>query len=149
MFGSNAKFGFGGSAAGYIRVLNKANGGIRIYVAYDWFKNHDLANDDAKFFPVRIGYQHFLYQNAIFLFADAGIMRHMFSSGTYSGFCYGIGGGYNIDLQQKNFVQISAYYNHPQFTYSDQYSNTEVLNYSYFTIRIAYGLEFGKKKGRN
>jgi len=136
------KSGIGGSADYQIKF--NAPVGLQFHIGYSHFKNKVLSNDVVNFLPVRAGVVGFLYQDVIFIFADAGISHYSASSGTkQNGFSFGIGPGYKLyfNPDKKQFLQLSAYFNLHHF-----YSNySGGYNYTWFNIRAAYGLSFSKK----
>lgn len=118
--------------------------GIDPRVLQDSLKGLGLNGYDISLVPIRVGYQHFLFKNAAFVFAEAGL-SHLFTPykgwGTYNSntlFTYAIGTGYRFTLQQSQLVQLSFFYNHNNLS---KYSNR-----NYFSIRAAYGLTFAKAK---
>jgi hypothetical protein len=118
--------------------------GIQLHVGYNHFNNKEVANDIVNLTPVRAGIVYFLYQDAIFIFVDAGVSHYSASNGTkQNGFSFGFGPGYKLYFSSttKQFVQFSAYYNLHHF-YSKY---TGGYNYTWFNIRAAYGISFGKR----
>lgn len=134
-FSSSSKTGFGGSAE-YANRFSK-NVGARAYLAYHYFKGKYF-DDHISFLPARGGIQAFLGE-LLLIYAEAGIASYHDSNNTSeSGFSYALGAGYRIPLGLgKQYAQISAYYNFFRFN--------ENLTYTWFNIRLAYGLNFGKK----
>ena len=139
-----SNLGFGGSFE-YMVKFN-APVGIQFHFGYSGFPNKFYSNSKISFLPVRLGLVGFIYQDLIFVSADAGI-SHYHSPSTVTdqnGFSFGAGGGYKLffDPEKKQFVQLSAYFNMHNFrndTFGQNY------NYGWFNIRAAYGLSWGKK----
>jgi hypothetical protein len=137
-FSSSSKLGIGGS----LEYTNRFSEhfGIRFFSGVSSFKGKYFSDDRVSFEPIRLGGQGFLYKDLIFLYAEAGIAGFQAqSSKTHTtGFSYGLGGGYRMPINMnKQFFQLSAYYNY--FRYSD------FLTYTWLNIRLAYGINFGKK----
>jgi hypothetical protein len=137
-FKSSSKTGIGGS----LEYTNRFSEhfGIRFFSGVSSFKGKYFSDDRVSFEPIRLGGQGFLYKDLIFLYAEAGIAGFQAqSSKTHTaGFSYGLGGGYRMPINMnKQFLQLSAYYNY--FRYSD------FLTYTWLNIRLAYGINFGKK----
>lgn len=120
----------------------KAPIGIQIKAGYNKFGNDDIGI--VRLFPVRAGLVGYLYQDIIFAFADAG-MSHYYSPTTgtkQDGFSFGIGAGYKLKIYPNQFLQVSAYYNSHHFDHDGG-----EYNITWFNIRAAYGLNFGKRAG--
>ena len=134
-FSKSSKAGIGGSAE-YANKFSK-NIGARIYVGYHYFKGK-FFDSHVSFLPARAGLQAYL-ADLLFVYGEAGIVGYDDSNNTNeSGFSYALGAGYKIPPGLgKQFMQISAYYNFFRF-------NRDVT-YTWFNIRIAYGLDFGRK----
>ncbi len=134
-FSRSSNIGFGASVE-YINRFSQQIG-FRGTVGYNYFKGKYF-NNHVSFLPVRIGLQSFLSTN-VFVLADAGIVAYNDNNNdSKTGFSYSVGAGYNIPLDTKKFVQLSANYNF--FRYASY------LNYTWFNFRAAYSLSWGKRK---
>jgi hypothetical protein len=157
-YDTRGRLGLGGSVE-YVNHLTKL-GGVRVYVGYDWFKNRlpknideftlrdslarfPFAAHDLSFIPLRIGYQQFVFKDAAFVYAEAGISRYQTEYKWYEQkknlFTYALGAGYRLSFQDQRHVQLSIYYNY--------YGMSEYIKHNYLNIRAAYGLTFRKRKG--
>jgi hypothetical protein len=114
-----------------------AKGGIRVYTAYNHFP-HQYGNNKFNFIPLRAGYEHFIYSDNLFVYAEAGLANFLFSSGNHTGFSAAAGGGYKINMPKATLLQLSIFYNYNRFQSS--------VNYNWLTLRAAYGIKFGKRK---
>ena len=157
-FPVNGGLGFGGSLE-YVCHKFK-HGGIRSYAGYGWFAHRfpnidprviqdsiahmGINGYDVSILPIRIGYQHFLYKDAAYVYAEAGVslMQTKYKSlnSNYSTnlFTYAIGSGYRFALSRPSMLQLSFSYNYNKL---NKYSNR-----NYFCLRAAYGLIFNKVK---
>jgi hypothetical protein len=115
----------------------------QLHVGYAHFE--DQFGGKVSFLPVRAGLAGFLYQDLLFVSADAGFSKyHSPTTGTkQTGFSFGTGAGYRLPLSNKQFLQFSAYYNLHNFK-NDLFGQN--YNYNWFNIRAAFGLAFGKGK---
>jgi hypothetical protein len=137
-FSSSAKTGLGASIE-YTGQFSE-HLGARVYVGYDRFKGKYFAEDVVSFLPVRAGLQGFVYKDIFSVFAEAGVASfHAKSTEIHnSNFTYALGVAYRMPLgQSKQFLQVSGAYDY--YRYSDQF------HYSWYNIRLAYGLGFGRK----
>lgn len=155
-FPINGRLGAGGSIE-YARNIS-AQGAVRFYMAYDYFKHRfsGSGSEDSllmlekvglgtnTLLPVRVGYQHFLYKNVAFLYAEAGMSvlhrptLYNRSNFTKTLFTYAIGLGQRFNFPKQQVIQLSVFYN-----YNRLYSNR---NLNYFSFRAAYGLIFPRGK---
>ncbi len=96
--------------------------------------------------PIRVGYQHFLYKNAAFLYGEAGMSvlhkptLYQRSDLTRNLFTFAFGFGERFTIREKQVIQLSIFYN-----YNKLYKNR---NLNYFSLRAAYGLIFDRGKSR-
>lgn len=129
-------------------------------MGYDYFKNRypKSASEDSLFkleasgrgtdtlLPVRVGYEHFLYKNAAFLYGEAGVAvlhrptRYHRSDFTKNLFTYAFGFGYRLSVHEKQVIQLSIHYN-----YNRLFENR---NLNYFSVRAAYGFIWNQGKSR-
>jgi hypothetical protein len=121
---------------------------IQLHIGYSSFTNKLYSEDKVSFLPVRIGAVYYLYQDVIFVSADAGVSRYYSPlTGTkQNGFTFGAGAGYRLLINNRQFVQLSGYYN---LHYFKNAQANPGYNYNWFNIRAAYGFLWGKgnKKG--
>ncbi len=137
-----ANLGFGGSLE-YNMIFSEKIG-PQFHIAYQSFTNKIYSDQKVTFLPIRLGIVGFLYQDLIFVSADAGV-SHYYSPSTgtkQNGFSFGAGAGYRLPLSSGQFIQASAYYNLHHF--KGQYAS-DGYNYNWFNIRAAYGISWGKK----
>jgi hypothetical protein len=132
---------FGGS----LQYLFKFNApvGLQFHVGYNHFK--DALGGKVNFLPVRAGVVSYLYEDLLYVYADAGISHYQSPTTTtkQDGFSFGIGAGFRQELSRNNFLQFSAYYNLHNFKLPATGQN---YNYTWFNVRAAYGFSFGRKK---
>jgi len=136
------KTGIGGSIDYQVKFQGPI--GAQLHIGYNHFKNKVVSNDFVNFLLVRAGIVGFIYQDIIFVAADAGISHYSASTVTkQTGFSFGIGPGYKLffNPEKKQFVQLSAYFNLHKF----KSPATGSYNYTWFNIRLAYGFSFSKK----
>jgi hypothetical protein len=133
--------GLGASLEFYYKLY--AHGGLRFYSGYDRFNTPKITGDEVSFIGVRAGYQHFLAKDHFILWGDAGIAELAYPAhSSYAAFSFSSGGGYNFLLRNKRYVQVQAYY-----TFIDNTSPYFLDSYySWFTVRAAYGIGFGRKR---
>lgn len=117
--------------------------GVQVHIGFNHFK--DALGGKVNFTPARVGAVGFIYQDLIFIYSDVGISRfYSPTTGTkQNGFSFGGGAGYRIPIGEKQFIQLSGYYNLHNYRNNLFAQN---YNYTWFNIRAAYGLSFGKKK---
>ena len=142
-FGSGARLGIGGSLDYQLKLSVPV--GLQIHAGYIKFSDKNYSDTWVSFVPIRLGIVGFIYQDLIFAFVDAGISHYHASTTTkQNGFSFGLGGGYKLffNPDKKQFVQLSAYYNLHNFKRDITSQN---YNYTWFNIRAAYGLSFGKR----
>lgn len=139
----NASLGFGGSVEYNLKFRGPIGG--QFHLGYSRFSNKSISDQEVTFLPIRIGAIAYIYEEIFFINADAGISRYSSkSTGTkQSGFTLGIGTGYRQPLTGGQFVQFSAYFNLHHF---EGATGARGYNYSWFNIRAAYGLSWGRKK---
>jgi hypothetical protein len=116
-----------------------------MHAGYISFTSKYDADSKITFLPIRLGLQAFVYEDLIFVFADAGT-SHYYSptSGTnQNGFTFGAGFGYRYLISSGQFLQLSGYYNLHNFKRKE---TNQDYNYNWFSIRAAYGLSWGKGK---
>jgi hypothetical protein len=160
-FPVNDKLGLGSSVEYMGRVWN--HGGIRMYMGYDWFDQSQPKNIDPRvlrdslsrypnlfadksFLPIRLGYQQLLFQDAAFIYFEAGIVRwRPQNSNKSNSFTYAFGTGYKFRLKEKQFLQLSLIYNQNIRKAPDADVQRATMNNNYFTLRAAYGLLFHRK----
>jgi Outer membrane protein beta-barrel domain len=138
-----ANIGFGGSLQYQIKFSPPL--ALQLHVGYISFTNKLYADDKVTFLPVRLGGVYYLYQDIIFVSADAGI-SHYYSPSTgtkQNGFTLGTGIGYRYPISNSQFVQVSGYYNLHNFKRAQ---SSQDYNYNWFNVRAAYGLSCGKGK---
>jgi hypothetical protein len=150
-FLKNGKLGLGASGEFFQSIYS--GGGVRAYVAYDWF-HHKISDPDSilrlgiqgqslSFVPIRIGFQQFLMEKKVFVYADAGYFRILSKSNylfIHGGFSYSLSAGYKFILDNNYFVQISALYNVNRLR--------QHWTYNYLTFRLAFGLPFKNLNGK-
>ncbi|HEX7906387.1 MAG TPA: hypothetical protein VF487_21080 [Chitinophagaceae bacterium] len=137
-----ANLGFGGSLEYNVKFSGPV--GAQFHIGYQSFSNKIYSDQKVTFLPIRLGVIGFIYQDILFLNADAGI-SHYYSPSTgtnQNGFTFGAGGGSKLKLGSGQFIQVSAYYN--LHHYDGLYAGNG-YNYNWFNIRAAYGLSWGKK----
>jgi hypothetical protein len=157
-FPLNGRFGYVGSLQ-YSLTLTKQSS-IRLYTGYDRFEHNFPGIDptvirdsvpilgingyDISLMPLRTGYQHYLFKDAVFVYAEAELSR-LFTrykdwsiDNSNNLFTYAIGTGYNLAVQQSSLLQLSLSYNYNRL---NKYSNR-----NYLSLRAGYGLTFGKAK---
>lgn len=153
-FFPNGKGGLGGSVE-YVGMLWK-QGGVRVYAGYDWFDQRQPKNidpqvlsdsmihypslfKDISVLPLRMGYQQFLFKDAAFVYAEAGVAYWITSYPVTkrSMLTYALGTGYRFDVKEKQYVQLSFFYNHNKMKVP--------MNRNYFNFRAAYGLPLRKR----
>jgi hypothetical protein len=136
-FSSSAKVGIGGSIEYTMQLSERL--GARFYGGYDRFKGKYFADDIVSFLPVRAGLQGFIFEDIFSVYGEAGIAAfHAKSSGSQNtNFSFALGAAYRLPLNQQ-FVQVSGYYNF--------YRYSEHLDYTWYNLRIAFGLNLGHKK---
>lgn len=138
---NSGRKGFGGSIEMYYKLF--FNSGLRLYTGYDRFHTPKIERDQVSYIPIRLGYQQYFGKNKFIIFGDVGMGLFIYPShSTYGGFSFSTGGGYNIHLKRQKFIQFQSYYcyNHN----SDPFNTGSY--FGWFTFRIAFGFEFGKKK---
>lgn len=139
--GRNTSVSLGGS----IQYQLKFNApiGLQAHIGYNHFT--DGLGGKVNFLPIRGGIVGFIYKDLIYLYADAGISRYHSptTTTTQNGFSFGSGGGYKLMFNNKQILQISAYFNLHNFR-NDIFGQN--YNYEWFNIRAAYGFSFGKGK---
>lgn len=138
-----AKLGFGGSLQYQLKFSDRI--AAQLHIGYSGFSNKHDDNQKVSFLPVRLGAVAFIYQDIIFVSADAGV-SHYHSPSTLTnqtGFSFGAGTGYRYLIGNGQFIQISGYYNMHNFKRED---TGQDYNYNWFNIRAAYGLSWGKGK---
>lgn len=138
-FAKSTSLSFGGSIEYHLKF--KAPIGLQARFGYNPFK--DGNNDEVRFTPLRVGLVGYIFQDLLFVNADAGISQY-YSPTTdtkKSGFSFGAGVGYRFPVSSNKFVQLSAYYN--LHNYKDKMYGQN-FNYSWFNLRAAFGISFGK-----
>ena len=128
-FPPNGRFGLGGSLEYTVPLSQQAS--FRLYAGYDRFEHNFTGIDqrvlqdslyvlgingyDNSLVPLRVGYQHFILNDAAFVYAEAGF-SHLFTPdkdwSKYNSnnlFSYAIGTGYRFTLQQSRMVQFSFF----------------------------------------
>jgi len=141
-FGRNSKVGFGASWDYQVKI--SAHIGAQFHLGYIKFGDKEFTNSWVTFLPIRAGIVGYVYEDVIFVFADAGISHfHDANDDSQTGFSFGAGGGYKLyfNPDKKQMVQFSAYFNLHNFTRP----MVQSINYTWFNIRVAYGASFGKK----
>jgi hypothetical protein len=140
-FGKSSKLSLGGSVEYALNFAPKV--GIRLHAGYNKFKGK-IFDEYVSFLPVRAGVQGFIYQDIFFAFAEGGIATYKSSNPTpaLTKFSWAAGLGYNqyIDQKRKQLIQTSVYFNY--------FKHNTYLNYTWFNIRVAYGLSFGRKQAK-
>jgi hypothetical protein len=138
-FGKASKLSLGASFNYTLHLSDKV--GIRLHAGYNRF-NANIPGDYVSFLPLRAGLQAFVYKDIFFVFAEGGVTT--FNDSTpedpLSKFSWAAGLGRNIPLDEKgkSFIQVSACFNF--------YKHRQYSNYTWFNLRAAYGLSWGKKK---
>jgi hypothetical protein len=135
--------GFGGSIE--YRLKFPPPIAVQLHAGYIRFNNESNSSDYVSIVPIRLGVVGTLYRDIFFVFADAGNSRYHSSYGdpNSNGFSFGLGAGYNQRIAGNQLLQVAGYYNMAKFKRetSDNY-----YTYDWFSIRIAYGLTWGKGK---
>jgi hypothetical protein len=140
-FGKGSKLSPGGSFNYTLHLSDKF--GIRLHAGYNKF-NAKIKGDYVSFLPLRAGLQAFIYKDIFFVFAEGGVAT--FNDSTpedpLSKFSWAAGLGRNIPLNEKGnqYIQTSACFNF--------FKHGQYLNYTWFNLRAAYGLSWGKKKNQ-
>ncbi|MEO6071504.1 MAG: hypothetical protein ABIN57_04215 [Chitinophagaceae bacterium] len=129
------KVGFGLSAEYFAKLF--PHGGIKGYAAINRFTQTNNGGT-ALFFPVRVGYQHFLYSDNLFVFGETGFASARIENKVQTGFSMAAGGGYKINMPQATLMQLSLFYNYHHFKINP--------NVQWITLRAAYGIKYGKRK---
>jgi hypothetical protein len=139
----DAKTGLGGSLEYNIKITGPL--GAQFHIGYQSFTSKSNSSQEVTFLPIRLGLIAFVYQDLIFVSADAGT-SHYYSPSTgtkQDGFTFGAGAGYRILINKNQFVQVSGYYNRHHFKKTQPF--LQEYNYNWFNLRAAYGLSWGKK----
>lgn len=136
--------GWGGSLQ--YQVKFKGPIGAQLHVGYNQFSNSVLNRSTVSFLPVRAGVVGYVFKDLAFVYADAGISRYSASSsGTKQGdFTWGAGAGYRVLISGKQFAQLSVHYNSHRFNRRHTQSSDYDFNYNWMSIRLAYGISWGK-----
>lgn len=142
---SGANIGFGGSLQYQLKFSEKI--GIQLHGGYNQFTGKSSSSGKIDFLSARVGLVGYLYEDVIFVSADAGVSRfHANTTGTKkNGFSLGIGGGYRFLIGPTQFAQLSVSYIPNSFRYS-QSGQSYTNKYDWFGIRAAVGLNFGKRR---
>jgi hypothetical protein len=134
-FEDGHKVGVGVSAEYMAKVFPK--GGIRVYTAYNRFPSQ-AGIEKVHFIPIRVGYEHFLYSDNLFVYGEAGIINFLFSSGNKTGLSIAGGTGYKINMPKATLLQFSLFYNYNRYNAAQ--------NYNWLTLKAAYGFKFGERR---
>ena len=105
--------------------------------AFNRFAQKSVATH-LTFFPVRLGYEHFLYSDNLFAFAEAGIANFKTSGRIHPGLSVAGGAGYKINMPKATLLQLSIFYNYNRYQ--------SLIKANWITLRAAYGVKFGKRK---
>jgi hypothetical protein len=139
-FSHDGRKGFGVSLEIYYKLF--PHSGLRVYSGYDNFNTPKISGDRVENIPFRIGYQYFLSKNRIILWGDAGLgLLNYPYYGTYGGFSFSAGGGYNFLLNKKSYLQLQGMYSYINDT--DPFYPGSF--YAWYTFRVAYGVNSNKK----
>jgi hypothetical protein len=132
--------GLGLSMEFYHRFFS--NSGLRIFTGFEEFHRPKGFNDEVQYASLRGGYQHLLAKDRLHLWGDAGIARLQPISGNSGLFTFSTGGGYQLPVSAKSFLQFQAYYVYTQNR--DPFDDDDY--YGWITLRIAYGFGFGRPR---
>lgn len=137
-FSNSSKPGLGAS----IEYVNKFSKGVgaRMFAGYDNFRDK-YVDGYVSFLSLRGGLQAFLAE-LLFIYGEGGIVSyHDSNNSNQAGFSFGIGAGYRMPLMTgQKFIQLSTHYNF------FKYNNNSF--YTWFNVRAAFGLNFGKTSTR-
>ena len=137
-FGKSSNLSVGGSIE-YIARFSSAVG-IRLSGGYNRF-NGKYFDDYVSFLAGRAGLHVFVYQDLLFVFAEAGIATYKSSNPdpALTRFSWAAGAGYYLYLgEKKHSLQMSAFFNY--------FRHNPNLTYTWIDIRAAYCFSWGDKK---
>lgn len=147
------RFGLGATLL-FRHQLSK-QGSLRFSVSYDHFSHstsgltrYEISDSllvfgkDRTIIPIRVGYDHYIWNNNLFVFAEVGFTQAViqyYNNETLTGYTYAFGLGYKCNLS-KNAIITSAGYNGNHLT---RYNYP--FNLNYINLKIAYCFEWKRK----
>jgi hypothetical protein len=134
----STSLGIGGSVE-YNKSISEKLGG-RLYCGYNYFKSNST-DSHISFLPIRVGIEYFL-NKLLFLYVESGVANYNSDAANNWYFSYAFGTGYTVPFGLKNnFAKISLFFNSVRIA--------KISSTNWFTLRFAYGLNFGKKSLKN